>query len=98
MEKVIEETFKVIKGLGGKTPWPDAETYTKVFYDTLLPATYNHRPSMLQDLENGKPTEVDALAGYVSAQGRRLGVPTTTCDLLAALVKFNQAQGLNQSQ
>lgn len=96
MNRVIEETFAVITALGGKTPWPDAATYREVFYQKLVPATYNHRPSMLQDLENGKRTEVDALVGYVSRQGRRLGISTSTCDLLAALVKFKEAQGLGQ--
>lgn len=93
MNKVIEETFAVINALGGKTPWPDADSYKQVFYSTLVPATSNHRASMLQDLEHGKPTEIDALVGYVSRQGKPYGLPTPTCDLLTALVKFKEAQG-----
>lgn len=90
MERVIDETFEVIKALGGKTPWSGADGFKKDFYQKLIPATFNHRPSMLQDLENGKPTEVDALVGYVSNQGKRLGVVTTTCDLLTELVRFKE--------
>jgi len=93
MNQVIDETFAVITALGGTTPWPDADRYKQIFYNTLVPATYNHRASMLQDLEHGKPTEVDALVGYVSRQGRRYELPTPTCDLLTALVKFKEAQG-----
>jgi 2-dehydropantoate 2-reductase len=92
MDKVIEETFAVIRALGGKTPWADADAYKKVFYERLVPITYDHRPSMLQDLENGKPTEVEALVGYVSTQGRSTGVPTPACDLLSSLVRFKQGQ------
>lgn len=92
MNKVMDETFEVITALGGKTPWPDSNSYRKFFYHTLLPATYNHRPSMLQDLENKKPTEVNALVGYVSMKGRELGVATPTCDLLAAMVRFKERQ------
>ncbi|OGR17504.1 MAG: hypothetical protein A2X81_20100 [Desulfobacterales bacterium GWB2_56_26] len=92
MNRVIDETFAVICALGGTTPWPDADSYRQVFYDKLVPATYNHRPSMLQDLENGKRTEVDALVGYVSRQGKRHGLSTGTCDVLAALVKFKESQ------
>jgi len=92
MDKVIEETFSVVLALGGKIPWNDAKDYRKVFYERLVPITYDHRPSMLQDLENGKPTEVEALVGYVSARGRKLSVPTPTCDLLGGLVRFKQAQ------
>lgn len=94
MNAIITETFNVLLALGEKTPWPDAESYQRIFYEQLLPATYHHRPSMLQDLENGKPTEVDALVGYVCAQGKRYGVPTPTCDLLESLVKFRENSGL----
>ena len=47
---------------------------------------------MLQDLEAGKTTEVDALVGFVGEQGRKYGIPTPTCDFLAAMVRFKEAQ------
>ncbi len=90
MNKVIDETFAVIHALGGATPWPDAATYRTLFYDNLVPATYNHRASMLQDLENNKPTEVEAMVGYVSNQGRLHGVETPACELLADLLRFKE--------
>lgn len=92
MDRVIDEAFQVIYALGGKTPWANAAEYREVFYGTLVPATYNHRPSMLQDLENGKPTEVEALVGYVARQGIRLGVDTPVCALIAGLVRFKESQ------
>ncbi|WP_319587170.1 ketopantoate reductase family protein [uncultured Desulfobulbus sp.] len=97
MDRVIEETFTVIATMGGNTPWPDTAGYRKVFYSQLVPATYHHRPSMLQDLENNKPTEVEAMVGYVAAQGRKYGVATPCCDLLAALVRFKQQRALQRS-
>ena len=93
MEQVIDETFAVIHGLGGTTPWPDGKSYRKVFYEKLLPMTYNHRPSMLQDLEQGKPTEIESLAGYVADQGAKLLIPTPTCSMLAGLVRFRERAG-----
>ena len=39
-------------------------------------ATASNRSSMLQDLDHGRPTEIDALCGAVCEEGRRLGVPT----------------------
>ena len=92
MDRVIEETFAVIAAMGGTTPWPNAAAYREVFYDQLVPATFHHRPSMLQDLENNKPTEVEAMVGYVAAQGRRFDVPTPCCEVLAALVRFKEQQ------
>lgn len=90
MNAIIDETFKVIKTMGGALPWENSEDYKEIFYSTLIPATRNHRSSMLQDLENEKPTEVDALVGYVVQHGKLLGVRTETCDLLANLVKFKE--------
>lgn len=92
IDAVISETFAIIAAIGGTTPWQSADQYREVFYSQLIPATYNHRASMLQDLENNKPTEVDGLVGYVSAMGARHQVPTPTCDLLAALVRFKQVR------
>jgi 2-dehydropantoate 2-reductase len=97
MDQVIEETFAVITAMGGSTPWPNAAAYRKVFYSSLVPATYNHRPSMLQDLENNKPTEVEAMVGYVVIQGKKYGVPTPASDFLAAMVRFKQQQGLAEN-
>lgn len=42
----------------------------------LLAAHGDQRPSMLQDLERGRETEIDAVNGHVVALGRALGVPT----------------------
>ncbi|MGD9946919.1 MAG: ketopantoate reductase family protein [Desulfobulbus sp.] len=94
MDQVIQETFAVIDAMGGNTPWANATAYRRVFYRTLIPATFNHRASMLQDLENNKPTEVEAMVGYVAAQGKKYGVPTPASNFLAALVRFKQQQGL----
>jgi 2-dehydropantoate 2-reductase len=39
-------------------------------------ATAENRSSMLQDVERGARTEIDALCGAVSREGRHRGVPT----------------------
>ena len=45
-----------------------------------------HRTSMLQDLESGRPMEIDALVGVVAELGRLVAVPTPTIDLVRAIV------------
>ena len=45
-----------------------------------------HRTSMLQDLEQGRPMEIEALVGVVTELGRLVGLPTPTIDLIYALV------------
>jgi len=46
----------------------------------------NVRPSMLQDLEAGRVTEVDVVNGGVALRGRELGVPTPCNDRVVELV------------
>ena len=44
------------------------------------------KASMLQDLEKGKLTEVDAINGAVSAYGRQVGCPTPMNDRVAQII------------
>ena len=46
----------------------------------------NHS-SMLQDILNGRPTEIEALNAQVAARGRALGLPTPVNDLLTRLLR-----------
>jgi 2-dehydropantoate 2-reductase len=43
--------------------------------------------SMLQDLERGRPLEIDAIVTAVSELGRKVGVPTPTIDGIDALIR-----------
>ena len=45
-----------------------------------------HRTSMLQDLDAGRPLEIDALVGSVQELGRITATPTPTIDTVLALV------------
>lgn len=47
-----------------------------------------HKTSMLQDLENGRPLEIDALVAVVSELGQLVDVPTPTLDSVLALLKL----------
>jgi 2-dehydropantoate 2-reductase len=47
-----------------------------------------HKTSMLQDLEQGRPMEIDALVGTVAEMGRLVGVATPTIDTVLALVRL----------
>ena len=50
-------------------------------------ATAANRCSMLADLERGAPPELDAIVGHVTAEARRLRVPTPWLSVLEALVR-----------
>lgn len=46
-----------------------------------------HKTSMLQDLEKGRPMEIDALVTAVQEMGRLTGVPTPAIDTVLGLVQ-----------
>ncbi|MEJ1975136.1 MAG: ketopantoate reductase C-terminal domain-containing protein [Acetobacteraceae bacterium] len=52
-----------------------------------------HTPSILQDLQLGRPMEVDAMFGVPLDIARLTGVPTPTLDLLVAMVKLRARGG-----
>ncbi len=49
------------------------------------------RPSMLQDVQRGRPMEVEAIVGAVVELGRRAGVPTPATDAVYALIAGRDA-------
>jgi 2-dehydropantoate 2-reductase len=50
-----------------------------------------HKTSMLQDLERGRPLELDALVTAVQELGRITETPTPTIDTVLALIKLRAA-------
>jgi 2-dehydropantoate 2-reductase len=47
-----------------------------------------HRTSMLQDLDQGRPMEIDALVASVQELGRITNTPTPTIDIVLSLIKL----------
>ena len=62
----------------------------KAFSFYVLPLTmrkhFQLKASMLQDIEQGKKTEVDAINGVVSSYGRKVGCPTPMNDRVVELI------------
>jgi len=59
----------------------------RLTHDEAVKFLTGGRPSMLQDVMKGRRTEIDYLNGYVSQQGKRLGVPTPVNDAVVAAVR-----------
>jgi 2-dehydropantoate 2-reductase len=87
MDEVIDEAFAVARACGVVLAWATAMEYRQVFYGRLVPSTADHRSSMLQDLERARPTEIEAINGYVVRQGAARGVPAPVNATLARLVR-----------
>jgi 2-dehydropantoate 2-reductase len=93
MDAVIAEAFAVARAEGVALPWLTAADYLEEFYGRLVPSTYHHRASMLQDIERGRRTEVDAINGEVTRRGRRYGIPTPVNEALLRLIRVIEANG-----
>jgi 2-dehydropantoate 2-reductase len=100
VQKIIKECFDVAKK-AGITPAPIQgknigtlldyhSTLKRIFVFTIIPfAIRKHRrlkASMLQDLEKGRPCEIDAINGVVGAYGRRYDVPTPVNDRVVEVI------------
>lgn len=87
MNALIEETFAVMNAAGYKTYWDSAAEYREVLYKNLIPDTYSHHSSTLQDIQNRQKTEIDTLNGCIQRLGREHGIPTPTHDMISALIR-----------
>lgn len=91
MDATIDEIFAVMNAAGYSTYWPDAEAYRKEFYAKLLPDTYNHNSSTLQDIRSKRPTEIDTLTGRILALAEEQGISVPVNTMLYRLVKTLEA-------
>ena len=65
----------------------DADPEELIDHAAKPEVAYDHKASMLQDVEARRPTEIDYLNGGIARFGRELGVPTPLNDAITALVK-----------
>ncbi len=78
--KIMEETQAVGEALGVQFPISIEKRIQGA------EAIGEHRTSMLQDLDLGRPMEIDALVGAVQELARLAGIETPTLDCVLALV------------
>jgi 2-dehydropantoate 2-reductase len=79
---ILDEILAVTKAKGITLTDPDLRATVKKHCWSKF-----SRPSMLQHVDAGKPTEIDALNGRLVEEGRKLGVPTPYNEALALLLK-----------
>jgi 2-dehydropantoate 2-reductase len=92
MERLIEEIYQVAQALEVPLLFAEAPDYLRHFLKDLVPPTAAHRPSMWQDLEHGRRTEIDALNGAICRYGAAHGVPTPYNDAVCHLVRFLESR------
>jgi 2-dehydropantoate 2-reductase len=90
MASVIQEIFAVAQRKGVGLAWTSPPEYEKLLLERLIPDTYSHHASMLQDVSRGKRTEIDSMNGAITRLGEELGIPTPVNRMLTQLVKAKE--------
>ncbi|MCL6610975.1 MAG: 2-dehydropantoate 2-reductase [Peptococcaceae bacterium] len=83
MKMLLEEGEAVARALGVDLPY--TEVFEKV--KSVAAATGANRSSMLQDMDRGRPTEIDYINGAVVREGLKAGVPAPCNRFVTLLVK-----------
>ena len=82
LRRIMREAQSVGEALGARF---------KVPLDRRLQGAFEvgeHKTSMLQDLERGRPMEIDALVTAVAELGDRVGIDTPMIDMVLSLVRL----------
>ncbi len=87
MEKAVSEAKDVALALGIKLGFEDPVAHTK----DVCRATAANRSSMLQDISNGRPTEISMINGAVCKEGEKAGIKTPVNSVLTNLIIFKQS-------
>lgn len=92
METLIAEMYTVATAKGVHLLQATAQDYCRHFFTNLVPPTAAHHPSMLQDLQHGRRTEIEALNGAICRYARELGLSTPANEAICQLVRFLERQ------
>ncbi len=79
----IFPALAVAEALDLRLPYPNPLATV----EAVARRTAANRSSMLQDVQRGAPTEIDAICGAIVQAGDGAGVPTPVCRTLWRLVK-----------
>ncbi|WP_134158878.1 ketopantoate reductase family protein [Alicyclobacillus sacchari] len=83
MAMAMREVIAIARQLGIELSEDDIDRFDDVLY-AMAPTG---KTSMLQDVEAGRPTEVEQLSGRVLQIGRQLGVPTPVNEVLYRAIR-----------
>ena len=100
IEALVKEAGPVIRALLPPSQSEGGEGDMSAFSDEKL-LDYVHMvtrktgantSSMLQDVRNGKKTEIDYINGFIAAQGKKMGAPCLRHEIVVGMVK--EGEGL----
>jgi 2-dehydropantoate 2-reductase len=94
MEYVVDEVLAVARAAGVALPGVDDRESAIAAAMELTTQMADAFSSTAQDLSRGRPTEIDALNGYIARRGAELDVPVPVNHALFTLVKLAEQKPL----
>ena len=93
MQDVVDEVLAVARAAGVVLPGVDDRESGMAAAMEIATQMAEAFSSTAQDLNRGRPTEIDALNGYIARRGAELGVPVPVNHALLTLVKLAEQKG-----
>jgi 2-dehydropantoate 2-reductase len=93
MEQIVNEVLAVARAADVVLPDVDDRKSGMAAAMELATQMADAFSSTAQDLNRGRPTEIDALNGYISRRGAELGIPVPVNHALFTLVKLAEQTG-----
>ncbi|HDQ08109.1 MAG TPA: ketopantoate reductase family protein [Methanoculleus sp.] len=91
IQQVVKEGFAAATADGVTLEWKTAEEYLGHLADIQIPATAQHRSSMLQDISAGRVTEIDFINGAIVRIGKAHIIPMTVNTVICDLIHFRES-------
>ena len=92
-DRIVEELMAVVKAKGIALDEQDPVATIKEVARTVFV-----KPSMLQHMEQGRRTEIEAFNGAAVREGRALGIPMPYNDALALMVKARNVHEMSRRE
>jgi 2-dehydropantoate 2-reductase len=90
MSAIIKEIYQVAAVKQIPLQHLTAPAYFQHFLERLVPPTAAHHPSMLQDLQQGRRTEIEALNGAICRYASTYNLATPSNEAVCRLIRFLQ--------
>ncbi len=90
MRRIIAEIYALAQKCAIDLEPKTKEEYIKILFNHLIPLTATHKPSMLQDIEKRRRTEIDYLNGMVVQMSKDHGLSSPVNQVLTELIKFKE--------
>jgi 2-dehydropantoate 2-reductase len=86
--RLLDEAYSVATAVG---LGPSREE-SRADFDRIVRATAENRSSMLQDIERGRPTEIEAISGEILRLGEPRGIPLPATRAIVARIRAGAAR------